>query len=184
MHKTMTYHFRLWVGIILVTGGLQSVQVFAQTASPTPTPAVTTAARAKKMAGGGLEIIGAVLKGDLKVLRELLGSGRDPDEANSKGRTALHVAAFFGDLRTARLLLAAGANVNVVDARQITPLILASTDGRLEMVKLLLAQGADPALQDKIGRTAQAAATRGGFTAIVEVLKTAASVGKQKKQVE
>ena len=59
--------------------------------------------------------------------------------------------------------------------------MLFRSNGRLEMVKLLLAQGADPALQDKMGRTAQAAATRGGFTAIVEVLKTAASIGKQEK---
>jgi len=160
-----------------VAGNLLFTQVLAQTGSTSPTSAVATTAPPTRVADTGLAVIEAALKGDLNALRTLLGRGRDPDEVNAKGRTALHVAAFFGNLRTARLLLAAGADVNIVDSRKITPLILAATNGQLEMVKLLLAQGADATLQDKTGRTAQAAAARGGFKAVEEVIKNLAPTG-------
>jgi len=174
---------RLLAGLLWLWGGLLSVPGWTQTASSAASSTTaTTASQVKTPAGAGLAVIGAALKGDLKALRVLLAQGRDPDEANAKGRTALHVAAFYGNLRTARLLLAAGADADAADTRQITPLMLAATNGRLEMVRLLLAQGADLTLQDKTGRTAQEAAARAGFAAVEDMLKALAPVGKKKKK--
>jgi len=133
MTRVSTNHVRLLFVAVMTAVGLQAMsgQTYAQTTtSVTPAAAATTPTKA--VTGAGLAVIGAALKGDLKALQALLGNGRDPDEANAKGRTALHIAAFFGNLRTARLLLAAGAEVNVVDSRQITPLIL--RDGQVVVV--------------------------------------------------
>ena len=92
----------------------------------------------------------------------LLDAGADPDQRDTKGSTALMVAADRADTESVRLLLLHKADVNVqAGPYRWTALQVACkralTDRRpstLEIVKALLKAGADPNLKDSFGQNA------------------------------
>ncbi len=80
----------------------------------------------------------------------LLGRGARPDMQNSKGETALCLAAELGWMDGAELLLSHGATVDLANERGETPLILAVENHNVPMVRLLLANGANPNKTDHV----------------------------------
>ncbi|MDR3281237.1 MAG: ankyrin repeat domain-containing protein [Synergistaceae bacterium] len=97
-------------------------------------------------------------------LKLFLDAGADPDERDSKGRSAMHYIAldhgdFFDPASMARLLIESGAEVNARDMDGVTPLMLCAKnlEGRpekLAMLAVLTEAGADWDMEDGKGKSA------------------------------
>ena len=85
----------------------------------------------------------AAERGDEGTVRELVGSGHDPDQVGQLGWTPLLIAVAQGHDDIARYLLDCGANPNVGNFLGRTPLMFASRYGNVGMVRTLLEYGAD-----------------------------------------
>ena len=102
-----------------------------------------------------IQFLEAAKKGNLRVLRELLDVGVNPDyRANMNMITALMKASNNGHSDVVKMLLDVGANPNLTDKNERTVLMYASFKGHVNIVKMLLEAGANPNLTDKNGRTA------------------------------
>lgn len=86
----------------------------------------------------------AVENEDLQTMCDLLKSDLDINQADSTGRTALHLAAERGDMMAACLLLAFGASFDKKADFNITPLHLAVRNGHERIAKVLVDAGAKP----------------------------------------
>lgn len=95
----------------------------------------------------------------------MLEAGMDPREANARGVTALHTAAFAGRVVICRLLLDGHANVNSLDCHGQTPLFFGGT---VEICDLLYEQQADVTLVNSKGQTALHHAGRAGFRDVLD----------------
>jgi ankyrin repeat protein len=100
------------------------------------------------LAGAPATAAGALLpaaeQGNTAVVRQLLRSGADVNEAQGDGMTALHWAAERGDAELAEMLIFAGANVEAgTRIGGYTPLHLAARSGHAGVVKTLLAANAN-----------------------------------------
>jgi ankyrin repeat protein len=84
---------------------------------------------------------------DLKITKLLVAHGADVNAADTRGGTALQVAAYRGNLAVARLLLDAGADINAGNCYHGGPLPCAVLHGQTKMVDFLLKRGADPRQQ-------------------------------------
>ncbi len=118
--------------------------------------------------------------GDVRLVKDLLAKGSDPNQVDAQGETALHEAAFRGDVAIAEALIAEGAKVDVTDQAGITPLHAAAFDGRLEVLVLLVRSGAKVRATDQGGLTALHYAASGGFTDIAKRLVAAGADGTAK----
>jgi ankyrin repeat protein len=76
------------------------------------------------------------------------------DSKNTRGDTALTLAARFNRISVVRALLATGAGVDVRDAHRATALMAAAVGGHVEVIKELLARGADVAKKSYAHKTA------------------------------
>lgn len=85
----------------------------------------------------------AAERGDEGAVRELVGSGHDPDQVGEMGWTALLITVAQGHDDIARYLLDCEANPNVGNFLGRTPLMFASRNGNVGMVRTLLEFGAD-----------------------------------------
>lgn len=84
----------------------------------------------------------AVLRCDIRAVKELLAKGYSPSAVDPGGMTPLHWAVYGGHVEAAELLLKAGANPNM-RCNGTTPLWHAEDDfGLPEMAALLRAYGA------------------------------------------
>lgn len=104
---------------------------------------------------GDPAIVVAAQRGNLQVLKFLLGKGAKPDLYDRRtGKTALVAAAEIGEPAMIAILLSYEANVNLADRQGETPLMKAARIGSLEAVRLLLEAGADINATDYAGHTA------------------------------
>jgi hypothetical protein len=88
------------------------------------------------------------------IVLELLRRGAPPDAGDSRGYTALHLAAKYGHASTIRILIAAGAQATPRASNDgFTPLHLAVMERRLESVRALIEAKADLEAEDDGGRT-------------------------------
>ena len=117
-----------------------------------------------------MDIVDASIVGDIRLVRELLDSGVDPNFRDIDGQIALMVASLKGYTDIVRLLLENGADPNIRDIDGVTGLILASKNGYVDIVRLLLKNGADPNLKDEDGYTALILASKNGYTETVKLL--------------
>ncbi|RLN29996.1 hypothetical protein C2845_PM05G02630 [Panicum miliaceum] len=90
-------------------------------------------------------------KGSLDIVKFLISSGADPNKANNRGITPLHLAAGQGRCEIAEYLLSKGANVDPISQEGEVPLHIAARRGMSRMVKLLLRHSAEcNRLSDKL----------------------------------
>ena len=120
---------------------------------------------------GASELADAVMKGDAAAARAMIAEGRNVDDAQADGATALHWAAYHDDVALAEALLAAGANPATSNRAGATPMRLAAINGSAAMLEVLLDAGA--ALDESLtpyGDTPLMMAARTGKTDAVELL--------------
>lgn len=109
---------------------------------------------------------------DRRLAIEALVDGKaEVDFANSRGRTALHLAATSSS-ECVDLLIALEANVNAADLGGFTPLMWAAGRGNQIAVEALLKAEADATCQANRGQTALLFARTNGATEVCQMLET------------
>ena len=133
----------------------------------------------RKKAEGELERVAQDLQRtahDLRALvKALVTAGANPDHADHRGWTALHVAAKVGHVETIRALVEAGADLNCADRSGKTPLYVAAAHGRVEAINVLLVAGASKYRASTAGFTPLAAARGAGHEDAAQALLQAAA---------
>lgn len=119
-------------------------------------------------------LIHAAMRGDITIMRGLLGLGADA-AADSPGGTPLHAAAWAGHPDAIEVLLAHGADVNLADASGVTPLMAAATQGHDEVVRLLVRRSASLAATCPCGNALDLALANGRQSAAA-ILRAAGAV--------
>jgi ankyrin repeat protein len=94
-------------------------------------------------------------------------------DVNKTGWTPLHYAASNGHLAIISLLLEQHAYIDAESPNGTTPLMMAAMYGTTAAVKLLLQEGADPQLKNQQGLTALQFAQRGNRPDAVEAIASA-----------
>ena len=82
-------------------------------------------------------IVDAAARGDVAIVRVLIGKQVDVNAARVDGITALHAAVNADRLDIADMLLRAGAKAAATDRYGVTPLYLASLNGNPDMIRRL-----------------------------------------------
>ncbi|XP_050314264.1 ankyrin repeat domain-containing protein 50 [Anthonomus grandis grandis] len=108
--------------------------------------------------------------GQSQVVKVLLESGANANQADIDGWTPLRAAAWGGHTEVVELLVKHGCQLDSVDAENRTALRAAAWSGHEEIVKILLQNGANVNLTDHEGRTALIAAAYMGHSEIVDHL--------------
>ncbi len=113
---------------------------------------------------------GAIERGNLGFLQQLLEKGIEPDARDESGRTPLSWAAGNGQETFIKLLLEKGASPVSNNDSGRGPLWWAAKNGQVTVVELLLTKGADIEVRDYVGRTALMEAAANGQPSVVELL--------------
>ena len=92
------------------------------------------------------------------------------DQRDSRGRTALHIAAANGQLATVKQLLLAGANSKIVDDYGFSSLHWAAQNGELEIVRFLVEEVELKSDEDRFNREPAALAKANGHNIVSEYL--------------
>jgi len=96
----------------------------------------------------------AAQRGELNFMRTLLGYNPDVNVRDGKGKTPLHISAFFGHLGCLNFLIESKAQVNEKDGIGWTPLFYAAKRGQTKCVQSLLQNSADVNAKDLENNTA------------------------------
>ena len=94
------------------------------------------------------ELIDAVRRGDIEIVKLLIKEGADVNARDKYGGTALMAAANNGHTEIAKILIGRGAKVDAVDHSHRTALLFAATGPFPETVKLLLDNKSNPNVVD------------------------------------
>ncbi len=125
---------------------------------------------AKGVGGRTALMCGAVVNGQLDVVKCLVEHGADLEASDKSGQTELMMASYMGYLEEVKCLVELGADVNAKDNWGETALMKAATSGQLDVVKCLVEHGADLVASDKYGQTALYWAAEFGKLDVVKCL--------------
>src|SRR5512136_651816 len=89
----------------------------------------------------------ATNRGDVQIVRDLLGRGVDVDTRDRYGQTALMLAAHAGHREIVEILIAHRANLNITAKFGLSALMLAIVAEHVEVAHLLVKAGADVSLR-------------------------------------
>jgi ankyrin repeat protein len=118
-------------------------------------PEMLNKAQKPRKATPKIDIHTAVLKNDIKTIKEHIAAKTDLNVKESfGGSTPLISAALFGRTEIAKLLINAGANLNIQNNDGSTALITAAFFCRPEIVKMLLAKKANKTIKNNFNQTA------------------------------
>lgn len=96
------------------------------------------------------KLLTAARKGDVRLMKEALNEGADPEGIIDDSFPALMLAASGGHQDAVVLLVDKGAEVNRVADFENTALNIAASEGRLDVIKILLSHGADPCYGERV----------------------------------
>lgn len=100
----------------------------------------------------GMKLRAAAGANDVETVIEVLTESLlNPSTADSKGRTALHIACSRGHVETVKVLLQYGADTECRDSVGNTPLHLAACTSNIPIITLLLKAGANVEVLDRRG---------------------------------
>jgi len=122
--------------------------------------------------GPGAPLSAVVKAGRSDLARVLLRARADPNQRDSKGVGALHLATFDGNYELCRVLLVARADVDACDRHGQTPLFFAPTK---ELCKLLVERRSDVTVLNRKGQSALHLAGRAGLHEVLEWFATRVS---------
>ncbi|KXZ50900.1 hypothetical protein GPECTOR_14g148 [Gonium pectorale] len=91
--------------------------------------------------------------GDEEAVEDFIAIGKDLNEGDPQGRTALHYSVAYDHAVIAKMLIDEGANLEVRDSMNNTPLHYACGYGRTGLARMLLDAGADKTVQNNTGKT-------------------------------
>lgn len=112
----------------------------------------------------------ATLRGNEKLIEDLIERGEDVNRPDLDGDTPLHIASAEGKVKAVQVLLKHKANINGLNTDGSTPLRHALDYDQIEIVKLLIKEGADLNLPNKYGTTTLWKAARLGNVPVLELL--------------
>ena len=136
-----------------------------------PFPADAQTAPSASDIAGYDGLFSAVVERDDARLQRLLSAGADTDERDSRGRSALHVAAFLRNHNALRLLTAAGADPNALEGDFYDIATIAAVANDLETLELALHLGCHAGnVTSRYAGTALIAAAHLGHVEVVEIL--------------
>lgn len=98
--------------------------------------------RAADAAGGGADLLGAIVAGNAERVEGLARAGEPINTPDDDGTTPLHVAAYLGRSDVIDVLIEYGANLNAVEASGATPAASAVASGQAAAADQLIAAGA------------------------------------------
>ncbi|XP_051119755.1 potassium channel AKT1-like [Andrographis paniculata] len=124
-----------------------------------------------------LSICFAAAREDDLLMHHLLRRGSDPNEPDSNGRNALHIAASKGSLECVVLLLDYGANPNTRDSEGNVPLWEAILGKHEAVIKTLIENGAKLSSGD-VGQFACYAAEQNNIDLLKEIIKYGGDITK------
>ena len=113
-------------------------------------------------------LLWACVEGSAEVIIMLAEAGCDTAVTNSKGHTALMLAAFTGSVAAVRAVLGLGGARAALEARDnhgYTAFLWACFEGNVEFIAVLAEAGCDTAATDNAGRTALMLAAEDGSAA-------------------
>lgn len=116
------------------------------------------------------ELRQAAEQGNIKLVRELLMKGADPNDADHNGWTPLMHAAWEGSEDCVRALIEGGAEIGASDFAEQTSLMLAASQGEEGCVRALIEAGADLEAVDEEGASALHCAAEDGKDGCVRAL--------------
>lgn len=115
----------------------------------------------------------ASAKGNLEVVKYLIGEAYNINSRDNDGNTPLHLVSDKGHLEIAEVLIKNGAAINAkTKYSKETPLYIATDAGHLDMIKFLIESGANINDQNSSADTPLHIAARKGYLNIVEYLIT------------
>ncbi|PNW70016.1 hypothetical protein CHLRE_17g702200v5 [Chlamydomonas reinhardtii] len=126
--------------------------VGAPAAAVRPPPAAAAAA-APTEAPEINNIRDAAKYGDEEAVEDFIAIGKDLNEPDAQGRTALHYSVAYDHPVIAKMLVDEGANLEARDSLNNTPLHYAAGYGRVALARMLLDAGADKTVQNNTGKT-------------------------------
>ena len=116
------------------------------------------------------ELLEAVKKGNLEIVKYLVGIGADVNAEDNDGWTALMSGASGGNLNVVKYFIEKGADVNAKGGWNITALMGGAWNDNLEIVKYLIGIGADVNAKNYEGWTALMSGVCRGNLEIVKYL--------------
>ncbi|KAK9909900.1 hypothetical protein WJX75_009203 [Coccomyxa subellipsoidea] len=99
-------------------------------------------------------LLDAAKHGDLEAVQDFLAIGKDVNERDGDGRSALHYAVAYSHADIVDELVSSGADVEAQDTKKNTPLHYAAGYGRSALVRQLLEAGAHAAAENASGQSA------------------------------
>ena len=103
----------------------------------------TMATTVQAISNKDLELIKAVIVGDVAEVKRLIKSGADVNAKRNTGYTALMAAAYKGHTEIVEILIKSGADVNAKTNNGQTVLMFATCGGHTEIVEILIEAGAE-----------------------------------------
>src|SRR5216683_3030023 len=126
----------------------------------------------------------AAAHNDATAVRQLVGSGENPNQVDEDGRTGLQLAAVNGHLQIAAILIKANAHLDTKDRLGNTALHYATDRNHVEMAQLLLDVGATVDAENKNGMTPlMIAASRGNILIVQALLAKGANPRKRGREL-
>ena len=117
-------------------------------------------------------LLGAVNRGEITNVRQLLSSGADPNSHDTRGGSAVSIAANVGSLAIVKALVESHADINAADASGRTPLMEAAMNGHKDVVAYLVAHGADLNARDDDDDRALDIAMKGKHADVTALLRS------------
>lgn len=122
-------------------------------------------------------LLASALAGDADGIARALQSGADIEVRDSKGRTALLLAATGDHIESARVLVAHGADPDALDARHDTPWLVTGVTGSVAMLEVLLPANPDLTIVNRYGGVSVIPASeRGHLQYVSRVVQTGIDV--------
>jgi len=129
------------------------------------------------------EVFNACALGELKIIKDYLNNGGDPNIINEFGLPLISLAVENSRIEIIKILLERGANINIQDEFGQTTLLFAvdssidavirsGGEASVEIINLLLENGADLKIPDNQGRTPISIAETYNYTKMIEYLNT------------